>query len=131
MAEETKTPPVPELRTPEKPKTAHQKDPATYLEPSTAPSGLVAVGGTPLPISAVARDEKHAKEILKNRKGDLEREQKRSALTTELTEEEINSMSQGDLRAVAATRGYKDIPTAGGAATRAFFLQAQKADKNF
>jgi hypothetical protein len=93
--------------------------------------GTIASPQGPLPIGAVARDEEHAEELLQEQEERVEKEKRRSALDVKLTREEMEGMSAGDLRAVAATRGYEKYPLAGKRTLVDFLDKQQAGDERF
>lgn len=93
--------------------------------------GRIATSAGPMPVGAVARDEEHAQELLDEQEERVESEKRRSVFDKKLTLEQMEAMPAGDLRAVAATLGYKDYPLAGKRGLVAFMEKAQAGDDRF
>jgi hypothetical protein len=106
-----------------------QAKPAEFSSNGQLPNGMVGSPSGPVPVGAVARDQKHADELLKETKSQRDQVINRNPKGKRLTDATINRLSGAELRAIAGQRGY-DIPEAGTRMTRAAFARAQDADNN-
>lgn len=132
MATDERAPTAPQdAPPPNVPKSFSQTEKSAVALGPEGVGGRIATPTGPMPVGAVARDETHAEELLAEQEERVEREGCRSALDTKLTREEMEAMSPGDLRAVAATRGYKDAPLAGKRGVVEFLDRQQAEDSRF
>lgn len=105
-----------------------QAEPAAFTTNGTLPVNHVASPTGLVPVSAVTTDQKQATKLVQDNLDRHEKEMLRSGYE-KLSRAKIESMSAGDLRAVASDRGYDIGEYAGHRATRMRFIAAQQQDE--
>lgn len=120
--------PQPDLLEGAAPKGA-QLEPAKFSSNGQLEGGTVGSPTGSIPVSAVARDQEHADELLEKADAEHAKFLNRSFKDKKLDDRTLSHIGGAELRAIAAKRGY-DIPEAGTRATRAAFARAQDDDEN-
>lgn len=115
--------------TPKEP-TGAQAQPAIVSTNGTIPVNHVASPTGPIPVSAVETDPEAAAKRAEAHLTTADKQTIRAGYE-KLSRNKVESMSPGDLRAVASDRGYDIGDYAGSRATRKRFLDAQNKDSAF
>lgn len=105
-----------------------QSQPALITTNGTLPVGHVASPSGLVPVSAVTSDPTHATQLIQDHLDEQEKQILRSGYE-KLSRAKIESMSAGELRAVASDRGYDIGDYAGSRSTRQRFIKAQNEDE--
>jgi hypothetical protein len=106
-----------------------QAQPAIIVSNGTIPVNHVSSPAGLVPVSAVAADPHQGARLVQDNLDAAEEQTLRSG-NPKLSRAKIESMSAGDLRAVASDRGYDLGGYTGARQTRQRFLAAQKNDEN-
>lgn len=104
-----------------------QAQPANLTTNGSVPVNHVASPTGPIPVSAVTADPHRGAQLVQDNLDETERAVLRTG-AKKLSRSQIESMSAGDLRAVAADRGYDIGEYAGTRSTRQRFIRAQQED---
>jgi hypothetical protein len=105
-----------------------QAQPANYTTNGSLPLNMVATPSGLVPASAVSADPAIAAQRVQESMDSLKAHTHRTGGYDRLSRAQIETMSAGDLRAVAAQRGYDIGEYAGSRATRKRFIAAQHED---
>lgn len=108
-----------------------QAEPAEFTQTGSVVMNMVPSPSGPVPVNLVASDPEAAAELLEERAATVREEQERRNPDRHFTEDEVNELDGGTLRALAARRGYTDMPGAGTRSARQAFLQAQSKDDRY
>lgn len=110
--------------------TGLQAEAAQFTTNGSVLGNMVASPTGPVPVSMVAGSPEEAQKVLEDRKAAIERENEGRNPDRRFSEEEVNLMDGGTLRAIAARRGY-NLPGAGTRGARREFIRLQEGDKTF
>lgn len=105
-----------------------QTQPANLSTNGTLPVGHVASPSGLVPVSAVTSDPHQGAKLVQENLNATQNEVLKSG-NTKLSRAKIESMSAGELRAVASDRGYDIGDYAGARQTRSRFIKAQNDDE--
>lgn len=118
----------PDSEGPQEP-TGLQAEPAQFTNTGSVIANMVASPTGPVPVSLVAGSPEDAARILEERREQVEQEKEARNPDRRFSEDEVNMLDGGELRAIGARRGY-DMPGAGTRSARAAFLRQQAKDEN-
>lgn len=105
-----------------------QTAPANFVTNGTVPATFVGSPSGPVPVSSVARDAAHARQLLKEARESNDRVVL-GAGYEKVSRDKIEKMSGAELRAVAYDRGYDLGQQSGSRSTRRRFIEAQNKDQ--
>lgn len=120
--------PQPDAVQPGQPPRGNQAQPSAFVSNGSLPVNMVPSGSGLVPVSSVTSDPETAKELVDTAARARDEHILRSGFR-KLSRAKVESMTAGELRAVASDRGYDIGEYGGNRITRQRFLEAQKKDE--